>query len=195
MAVQEPLTITMNKTILTMDSKVHQQDVDGCDDVMCVLEKRLRIVACSHTEGDFDRYDMDWTAITDEGSEMSIAVENKDRRWGWMYDDDGNAERDYDKPQYSSTYDSQMFNFEKYEYLMELRNKTGAEIGYTSDYLDGVWLFDLKTLPKEMIYKPAKEGGWKIMVLVREKTMDGRTEKKLQPRFLIPNQYGDFYKR
>lgn len=180
------------------NSRIHQQDVDGCNYTMSILTKDLRITDWTHTEGNFDKYDMDWTATTDEGEKMCIMDENKDRRYGWKTICENGVKirvKDYDKPQYLTSYPSQMFNFEKYEFLMEKRNETGAEIAYTAGYLDGVWMFDLATLPRDLIYKPIKEGGWKIMVWVEETTMDGYSVKKLQPRFLIPNQYGDCYKR
>lgn len=175
-------------------SSFHQQDIDGCEYTMSVLRGRLNIINWKHTEGDYDRYDMDMSAITISTGELHhICDENKDRRYGWKYDDDGNASIDYDKPQYISTYSSQMFNFEKYETMMDNYEQTGDWQGYTAGYLDGVILFDVATLPKDKIYTELKDGGWKVYKWIREKTMDGRTEKVLQPRFLIPNEYGTIY--
>lgn len=161
------------------------QDNDGCNYTMSVLQNYLNISNWTHTENEYEKYDMDWSANTTNDTLIHIMTENKDRRWKWKYDEDGNAQRDYDNPQFFTTYPSQMFNFEKYEFL----ETTDAEKCYTADYIDGVWLCDLSTLPKDKIYNE-----WKRMEWVRERTMDGRTRKILQPRFFIPNEFGTFYK-
>jgi hypothetical protein len=168
-----------------MKNQFSEQDNDGCNYTMDVLCNYLNVTSWTHTENEYEKYDMDWSANTTNGEQIHIMTENKDRRWKWKYDEEGNAERDYDNPQFFTTYPSQMFNFEKYEYL----ETTDAEKCYTADYIDGVWLCDLSTLPKDKIY-----GEWKRMSKVRVATMDGRTEKVLQPRFFIPNEYGTFYK-
>lgn len=166
-------------------SEIHQQDIDGCNYTMSVLEGQIRISNWNHTKGEYDRYDMNWTGITDANIEITINDENKDRRWEWK-----NGTRDYDKPQFFSSFSSQMFNYEKYEQQMAIYEASGIQQCYTAGYQDGVWLCDLSTLPKDKIY-----ADWKITHWIKEKTMDGNSVKKKQDRFLIPNEYGTFFKK
>lgn len=183
-------------------SEYHIQDIDGCDYTMSVIKSYdNRITSWSHTEGEYDKYDMDWTCDSKfEGRpEFYCQDENKDRRYGWKtdYDENGNKVRvkNYDRPQYLSTYSSQMFNYEKYEPMMERYEQTRQVPIYTAGYLDGVWICDLRKLPKDLIYKDRKDGGWRIYALIEERTMDGQSKKVWQPRFLIPNEYGRILKK
>lgn len=188
-------------------SRISEQDFDGCVYTMNVLREQegimygnepMQIINCTHTEDEKAKYDMDWTGVIKGNIAVRCMDENKDRRWGWktiIVNGKKEKVRDYSNPQYLSKYSSQMFNFDKYEPMMEKYNETGIRQYYTSGYLDGVILFDVVTLPKELIYKPIEEGGWKIMAWVDDVTMDGNSEKKLKPRFLIPNEYGHIYRK
>ena len=178
-------------------SDIHKQDIDGCEYTMSVImQNDNRVVSWSHTEGEFDKYDMDLTCRSKfEGRPTFSAIdENKDRRWGWKTITDENGEEisviDYDNPQFTTSFSSQMFNYEKYEPMMEIYENDRKMPVYTVGYQDGVWVCDIRTLPKDLIYKDIKDGGWKKKVWIKKKTMDGKSKKVLQDRFLIPNEYG-----
>ena len=123
-------------------SRIGEQDFDGCVYTMNVLREQegimygnepMQIINCTHTEDEKAKYDMDWTGVIKGKIAVLCMDENKDRRYGWT-----NGERDYSKPQYLATYSSQMFNFDKYEPMMEKYNETGIKQYYTAGYLDGV---------------------------------------------------------
>ena len=175
-----------------MTSSFSQQDIDGCNYTMSIIMNyENRIISWTHTPGEFDKYDMDWLCESKyEGTpNYHCQDENKDRRWAWKIEN-GVAVRDYDKPQYISSFSSQMFNYDKYEPMMERYKETGMKPIYTAGYQDGVWICDLRNLPTELIYKNEEEGGWKVKRPIRARTMDSDAPKKRQDRFLIPNNYG-----
>ena len=179
-------------------SNIHQQDVDGCNYTMWVIgQYENRIITWSHTPNETDKYDMDWTCFDkyESGFTYEVQDENKDRRWGWKkeYNEDIGkwvSVRDYDKPQFLSSFSSQMFNYEKYEPMMALYEKTGQKPFYTAGYLDGIWICDLTQLPKDKIYTDEKDGGWRVVRYIEKLTMSGRSYKVPQYRFNIPNEYG-----
>lgn len=178
-------------------SEYHIQDVDGCDYTMSIIMSYdNRITSWSHTEGEYDKYDMDWTCESKyEGRpEFYCQDENKDRRWGWKKEGKKMV-RDYSKPQFLSSFSSQMFNYEKYEPMMERYKETGQVPIYTAGYQDGVWVCDLRKLPEDLIYKKEEEGGWKVKCSIKEQTMNADSSKKEQDRFLIPNDYGRILKK
>lgn len=175
-------------------SDIHQQDIDGCVYTMEVLNQyENRITDWEHTTGEYDKCDMFWTGITSSG-ETIYADENKDRRWPWKTTPDGRKVRDYKHPQNYSKYPSQMFNFDKYEYLMNEYRTNGSIPLYTADYIDGVWLCNLSKLPEKLIYTDVEDGGWKSTASIAKTTMRN-TEKEEQERFYIPNNYGHFFKK
>ena len=178
-------------------STYHQQDIDGCDYTMSVImQNENRILSWSHTPGEFDKYDMDWTCESqfEGGPDYHCQVENKDRRWPWKteYDEDGNeiSVQDYDQPKFTSSFSSQMFNYEKYEDMTERYPLTKQVPLYTAGYQDGVWVCDLRKLPKEKIYTDVEDGGWRVKKRIKKQTMNANANKISQYRFLIPNNYG-----
>lgn len=178
-------------------SEYHIQDIDGCDYTMLVIMSYdNRITSWSHTEGEYDKYDMDWTCDSkfEGGPEFYCQDENKDRRYGWK-NEDGKMVRDYGNPQYLSSFSSQMFNYEKYEPMMERYKQTGQVPIYTAGYQDGVWVCDLRKLPKEKIYTDVEDGGWRVKLSIKGQTMSASSSKREQYRFLIPNDYGIMLKK
>lgn len=186
----------MKKMVGKMSS-YHQQDVDGCDYTMSIINHyENRIISWTHTEGDFDKTDMVWECESKyEGvPNYIVSVENKDRRWKWVSGLTETGEKvmvqDKAQPQYISSFSSQMFNYEKYEPMMENYELTGEKPFYTADYQDCVWVCDLRKLPKDLIYKDEKKGGWAVELPIAKQTMNPYAKKKKQHRFLIPNNYG-----
>ena len=46
----------------------HRQDIEGCNYIMNVVSSYFPEVEWTHTEGEYDRYDMDWTMSTTGGN-------------------------------------------------------------------------------------------------------------------------------
>lgn len=166
----------------------HNVDVAGCEDMMgVIMGHNNKIVSWSHTPGEYDSYDMSWTLYN--GTEWS--VEGKDRRINFKTG----------KPQYITTYDSIMLNYEKYFKLLDNYNVTGELPGYVADYTDGVVFYSLLNLPYEEIkesVEDAKNTGkgnkWCGWFNIEKQTLrPGNTKRQLRLLLPIPsieNNYG-----
>lgn len=182
--------------MMTKMENYNKQDNDGCFYTMDVLRNYINVVNCVHTVPDTCKYDLDMTGLTEHNEVFVAKDENKDRRWPWIkvvVNGDEVMVRDYDNPRFISSFSSQMFNYDKYEYLMDKSETEGTIPLYTASYMDAIWVCDLRTLPKDKIYTPVDKGGWGVLLPIAEQTMNPYAKKKDQPRFLIPNNYGTIY--
>lgn len=117
-------------------SKCHEQDLNGCNYMMEVVNSYYPEIEWVHTGGEFDRYDMDWTATTTNGVQVECKVEGKDRR----KDKSG---KDID----IETYPSAFINSGKFRYMVNNVSYPYLLMGFA----DGVVLYNLKKLPIEEI--------------------------------------------
>lgn len=180
-------------------SEFHRVDVAGCEDMMMVIEgHNNRIVEWTHTPGDYDSYDMNWTL--DNGVEW--CVEGKDRRVNFKTGEE----------QYTTTYSTVMLNYEKYFNLLDNYCSTGEMPGYVADYTDGIIFYSLLKLPYEEIrdcvnealeYKERtgkeKWNKWCGWFNIEKQTLNPGNKKR-QLRLLLPipnenNKYGKILKR
>lgn len=162
-------------------SLYNNADVAGCVYTMEVLSPYFnKSVTWEHTStsqnDEYCKYDMDWTATTVNGSELVYVVENKDRRINWKTKE----------PQYFDTYETIMFNIDKYDELMEINRTTGKIPFYTADYADGVVVFDLRKFPSN-----CKDIWVETRSIGKNTVEDGA--KKQQARMFIPKSYGKFF--
>lgn len=159
-------------------------DVRGCEYTMNVLAPYFNTnVEWYHTSTDYNlgeycHYDMVWRMPE---KRKRCAVENKDRRWKWK---DGVCH--YSDPQYYDDYYTIMCNVDKIEKNLKLWETDNLVPLFTSDYTDGVFLLDLRRLPKD--WKDRWVKSKKI-----SKTTLGGGEKKEQERVFIPKSFGWFY--
>lgn len=176
--------------------RIHQQDVDGCNYTMSVINDfENRIDDWSHTTGTYDGYDMTWTCHRTDGREYKAQVENKDRRWKWKVITEPETKeeimvQDLDSPQYLEDYPSQMLEVHKYENMMEMHRKTGISQIYTAGYQNGIWISDVTRYPKDKVNTYQKDGGWRVKVKIAETTMKAGSRMVERDRILVPNNWG-----
>ena len=177
-----------------MDSAFHTADLNGCEYAMSILnEYENNITSSYHTEGEKDRYDMDWT-LTDG---TKLRVEGKDRKVNFKTKE----------PQYVNTYPTIMFNVEKYENMMSTYEVDDIYPVYAASYTDGLVLYGLPRLPREEIEAEVKDvtdtynatgerktTKWVGWYLINKTTVE-ESEKRWQIRLKLPkptweNNYG-----
>lgn len=175
----------------------HSVDIMGCDYAMdIVLSYPNTITDYSHTENEYEGWDMNWTA-TINGENVKFAVEGKDRTLNWKTK----------KPQYIHTYPTAMFNVKKYEELMTKWRAENEWPIYMASYTDGVLLYALNRLPEEEITECVREAReaydrdgtminnkWCGWYRIATSTIEEK-EKKWQLRLSLPlptyeNNYG-----
>lgn len=172
----------------------HKVDVEGCEYAMNIINQyEHNIVSSTHTTGATDRYDMDWTLANGD----KIIVEHKDRR----------IKYNTNEPQYTYTYDTIMFNVEKYEYLMGRYFNDDVYPIYMASYDDGLILYGLPRLPYNDIRSEINtvmdeynktgtmmETNWIKWKTITKTTVE-KSDKSAQPRIMLPkptdeNNYG-----
>ena len=177
-----------------MDSAFHTADLDGCEYAMSILNQyENNITSSYHTEGEKDRYDMDWTL--NDGTKLR--VEGKDRKVNFKTKE----------PQYVNTYPTIMFNVEKYENMMSTYEQDDIYPVYAASYTDGLVLYGLPRLPREEIEAEVKDVAetynatgerkttkWVGWYLINKTTVE-ESEKRWQIRLKLPkptweNNYG-----
>lgn len=167
-------------------SKYHTADVKGCQRAMDIINQHPNKIEKSyHTEGEKDRWDMCWTL----NNGIKWEVEGKDRT--------------YVKPTYITTYDSVMYNYEKYfNQMKRLENNPDIRQGYLASYTDGVVFYNLSKLPYEEIREDVAlslmanqesgdyiNGKWCKWFDIKTSTVAyGKVKKQLRLVFPLPNE-------
>lgn len=122
----------------------HEQDCAGCDYIMSVLMDRPnRIVSYTHTQGDYDEYDMNWICTATDGQEYECRVEGKDRR----KDKNGNNV-------YINTYPTAFIRENKFISMTDEKRRVPVAV---CGYADGVIVWQLNMLPIDDIRKSIAE--------------------------------------
>jgi hypothetical protein len=127
----------------------HKQDVEGCKYIMDVVSSYYPDIEWEHTGGDYDRYDMDWTATTTNGNKVICKAEGKDRR----KDKNGN---DVNINTYSNAY----LNSGKFRYMMNNVKHPYILMGYN----DGVIIYNLRKLPVDDIMNDLVDAANRMMM-------------------------------
>lgn len=170
--------------------KFNEADIKGCGyamDIVCSYPNFIE--RWEHTSYSKERWDMEWyTPVT------TFSVEGKDRSLNYRTGE----------PQYISTYDTVMFNVEKYEVLMDRWRSTGKWPLFLSSYADGVIIYSLPMLEEEEIRTCIEEcrnnpqerikNKWCSWFRIRETTVED-SPMKWQLRLTLPkpsplNGYG-----
>ena len=110
----------------------HKQDIEGCNYIMNVVSSYFPDVEWTHTEGEYDRYDMDWVITTTAGKSVECKAEGKDRRKNKKGEDIR-----------TRSYPTAFLNSAKFRYLVTNFKNPYALMGYS----DGVIVYNLKQLP------------------------------------------------
>lgn len=105
----------------------HEVDVTNTNEITSTISYYYPEIEFTRTEGDKDRWDVDWVTTTTEGTKIECSGEAKLRKGTKM-------------KQYPNAY----LNSGKWRWLMENKKHPYALIGYD----DGVIMYRLKALPK-----------------------------------------------
>lgn len=141
-------------------SDCHKQDIEGCNYIMNVVSSYFPEVEWTHTEGEYDRYDMDWTMSTTGGKIIECKAEGKDRRKN-KYGEDINID----------TYPTAFLNSAKFRYMVNHFKNPYALMGYS----DGVVIYNLKKFPYEEIIDDIVEAS----LAFGNKSYEWKTEVKI----------------
>lgn len=127
----------------------HEVDIYNTNEILSTISYYYPEIEFTHTEGSYDRWDVDWISTSTDGIVRECSGEAKRRRGTKM-------------EQYSNAY----LNAGKWRWLMENKERPYAMMGYD----DGVIMYRLRALPKYEILQDIIELAKRANELPAEKS-------------------------